>query len=881
MAGESPEKSEQRKSSGEAGPGERDPRLALADRSDQATAVFTLPSDPDASDTPEESVKSKKAEEAEVAEGATEESERPEKSEKSEGSGEGDEPAAADADADDDDNGADGDADDAGDDEGEADDAGDVDGAGVDTATAVYRRTPVAIADDPTAETTAVIPEPPLSAAQKRQEAVDVPAPGSAPEAAPERRTAGSGPRSAGASKGEAESEAESGDGDGSVEDAEPTAQSGSTDTSTTVIRKETAEAARRTDTATTTLRKDGPSWAKGKSAPAKDAAATDAADADAKGESAAEAASKGDGGDGPVDQATAVFAAPRKAPIDSPTTALKLPPARSESYADKDAKDAKGAKKGAEAEAKEAAKKDGGEKDGDESAQDGATKAIAKPDVDPEAKPGAKAAKKASTFVPLRDTDEPKPTPKSTPKPAADASAPAAAASVATPAAAPADLPEAERTTQQPMPPRPPLDLLAELTNTPETPARAALRRVKIWTPLVLLLLIAFAVAQILRPLPEAKLELSGKPTFTIPGSKLTLPFPSDDGQGAVAVEGVGVIGTYGPQKPAPTASVGKVMTAYVILRDRPLKEGEDGPKITVDKQAEEESKRTDTESVAKMREGQEFTQKQMIQMMMIPSGNNAARLLARWDAGSEEAFLKKMNDAAKSLGMTNTNYTDPSGFKKTNTSTPLDQLKLAEAAMKNKVLVSITDSTSVDVPGSDKYRNGNDKALLKDGVDGIKTGSTTPAGGNLLWSFRTEIDGKLHRVNGITMNVQGADALYKKTEKAVDKSIEVITAARAGVDSTAVVKKGQVVGYLDNGFGTRAPVVATQELKAVGWAGLTIDLTLTGPADGELPNKGVAGEVVGEVSIGTGPGRTSAPVALQSDLAEPGFGDKLTRLG
>ncbi|MEU9608845.1 serine hydrolase [Streptomyces sp. NPDC048057] len=880
MAGESPEKSEQRKSSGETAPGERDPRVALTDRSDQATAVFTLPPDPDASDSSEEpeeseeSVKSKKAEGAAGEEGAGEsegaeesatsgkggkpaeaekpagpaEAEKPEKSEK------GDESAAVDAD--------------------DAEVDADSGGAGGDSATAVFRRTPVAAADDPTTETTAVIPEPPLSAAQKRQEAAEVPAPASAPEAAPERRTAGSAPLPAAASKGEAESEAESADDDDADEtEAEPTAQSGSTDTATTVIRKETAEAARRTDTATTTLRKNGPSWAKGKAAPAKGADSdadgpsdSDAAgDADAKGKST----SGDDAGDAPVDQATAVFVAPRKAPIDSPTTALKLPPApRPESDGKTDDAKADAGKDTAKGGKKEAAKKDGA--DADESSQDGVTKAIALPDVKTEAKAEAKpetpSEKKASTFVPLRGTDEAKSTPKSTP----DA-----------PAAAPAGLAEAERTTQQPMPPRPPLDLLAELTNTPETPARAALRRVKIWTPLVLLLMIAFAVAQILRPLPEAELELSGKPTFTVPGSKLTLPFPSDDGQGAVAVEGVGVIGTYGPQKPAPTASVGKVMTAYVILRDRPLKEGEDGPKITVDQQAEEESKRTDTESVAKMKEGQQFTQKQMIQMMMIPSGNNAARLLARWDAGSEEAFLKKMNDAAKSLGMNDTHYTDPSGFKKDNTSTPLDQLKLAEAAMNNKVLVSITDSTSVDVPGSDRYRNGNDKALLKDGVDGIKTGSTTPAGGNLLWSFRTEIDGKLHRVNGITMNVQGADALYKKTEKAINKSIEVITAARAGVDSTTVVKKGQVVGYLDNGFGTRVPVVATQELKAVGWAGLTIDLTLTGPADGDLPNKGAAGEVVGEISMGKGPGRTSAPVALQQDLAEPGFGDKLTRLG
>ncbi|CAM5271078.1 hypothetical protein SALBM217S_03970 [Streptomyces griseoloalbus] len=71
------------------------------------------------------------------------------------------------------------------------------------------------------------------------------------------------------------------------------------------------------------------------------------------------------------------------------------------------------------------------------------------------------------------------------------------------------------ERTTQQPLPPKPPLDLLAELTNTPpppQTPLRTAVRRIKIWTPLVLLLLIVFAVVQNVRPLPAPTLVLTAE---------------------------------------------------------------------------------------------------------------------------------------------------------------------------------------------------------------------------------------------------------------------------------------------------------------------------------------------------------------------------------
>ncbi|MFF7204684.1 serine hydrolase [Streptomyces sp. NPDC008141] len=540
------------------------------------------------------------------------------------------------------------------------------------------------------------------------------------------------------------------------------------------------------------------------------------------------------------VDQPTAVFKAPRKPPVDSPTTALKMPPAPR-----------------------------------------------------PEAAPAP--AERTSTFVPLRVDDgvrtptakraeaiapaAPAKPPAAPDKPAAPAK-PAAAAPAS--AAAPESLTEAERTRQQPMPPLPPLDLLAELTNTPpppQTAVRTVFRRFKIWTPLVVLLLIVFAIAQAVRPLPEPELALSVDPTYTFQGGKLSLPFPGE-GQGAVEVEGVGTIGTYGAQKPAPIASVAKTMTAYVILKNHPITGEEVGPTITVDQQAEDEGRNED-ESTAKVTQGQQFTERQMLQLLMIPSGNNAARLLARWDAKTEAEFVKKMNDAAKELGMTNSTYTDPSGLKATTVSTPLDQLKLAKAVMQNDIFREIVDTPMTTIPGiQGSIRNNNDEALLKDGVGGIKTGSSTPAGGNLLWAANTRVDGKIRRIVGITMGVQNAQILNSKLELAIDHSIKVIEAAQSGVTSATVVKKGAVVGYVDDGFGGRTAVVATKDLKAVGWGGLEIKIAIN-DAGKSLPHTASAGDIVGQVSVGSGTGKVTAPVALQKDLAEPGFGDKLTRIG
>ncbi|MGW3299454.1 serine hydrolase [Streptomyces rubiginosohelvolus] len=505
------------------------------------------------------------------------------------------------------------------------------------------------------------------------------------------------------------------------------------------------------------------------------------------------------------------------------------------------------------------------------------------------ESKPGAKPeseAERTSTFVPLRSDDvrtAPAPRkPETGSESAAGPEAPERTPETASPAAAAPSWAAAERTRQQPLPPKPPLDLLAELTNTPpppETPVRTAVRRVKIWTPLVLLLLIVFAIVQVMRPLPEPSLELTAKPTYTFEGGGTELSWPGQ-GQSAVMVDGVGSLGSEGAQKPAPIASVAKVMTAYVILQGHPLKGDEEGEKITVDQKAEDESKRPD-ESTAPLTKGQELTQRQLLQLLMIPSGNNAARLLARWDAGSEDKFIDKMNGAAKDLGMTGSTYTDPSGLEKTTVSTATDQLKLAQAVMRNDVFRKIVDMPEVEIEGIDGKIYNNNNLLLQPGVSGIKTGSSTPAGGNLLWSANTKVDGKVLWIYGAVMGQQaGTGRVYDSLELSLQNSLKLIRDAQEAATSTTVVKKGDVVGYVDNGFGGQAPVVATKNLKAVGWSGLKVELKVTDNGKG-IDQASKAGTEVGSVTVGTGTGKVTAPVVLQSDLPEAAFGDKMTRIG
>ncbi|MGJ3559994.1 D-alanyl-D-alanine carboxypeptidase family protein [Streptomyces sp. INA 01156] len=449
-----------------------------------------------------------------------------------------------------------------------------------------------------------------------------------------------------------------------------------------------------------------------------------------------------------------------------------------------------------------DAAKKAGKKADKD---ADKATDKAADTDPQPES-----AAERTSKFVPLKDLDDPevRKAPKvgdsvTTALRVPPSASPAPASPVTAPADATRSVPQVgpELTRQQPLPPKPPLDLLAELTNTPpppETPLRTAVRRVKIWTPLAILLVIVFAVVQNMRPLPAPTLELTAEDTHAFGGDQVKLPWP-DEGQGWMSVDGVGAMDHFGEQKPVAIGSVAKTMTAYVILRDHPLKPGEEGPKIEIDPTAEKEGGYDQQgESTLNTVKACDFlTEKQALSAVMIPSANNIARLLARWDAGSEEAFVEKMNATAKELGMTDTTYTDPSGLDKTTVSTAEDQVKLGSAAMRIPAMVAITSVASWTDP-TGKYWSNHNQLPFTIGAIGLKTGNTTAAGGNLLFATHKKVDSQTVTVVGAILGQRKAPSTLDLVN-AVSKT--ALLAAQDVPTSEKILKKGDVVGTSTTG--------------------------------------------------------------------------------
>jgi serine-type D-Ala-D-Ala carboxypeptidase (penicillin-binding protein 5/6) len=234
--------------------------------------------------------------------------------------------------------------------------------------------------------------------------------------------------------------------------------------------------------------------------------------------------------------------------------------------------------------------------------------------------------------------------------------------------------------------------------------------------------------------------------------------------------------------QHAAPIASVAKVMTAYLVLRGHPLGVHDDGPTISLTDAdvADTDSLGLQRESVVPVVAGEELTERQALQALLLPSANNIAAVLARWDSGSAARFVEHMNVTARSLGMTRTRYTDPSGYDDATVSTAADQLRIVERAMGLPMFANIVATASATLPVAGTVHNTN-TLLGHNGFVGVKTGSDNAAGGCFTFRAIRWIDGKRTTITGVVLGQPGYDQIDAGLA-AADAMVDRIAGDRVG---------------------------------------------------------------------------------------------------
>ena len=225
---------------------------------------------------------------------------------------------------------------------------------------------------------------------------------------------------------------------------------------------------------------------------------------------------------------------------------------------------------------------------------------------------------------------------------------------------------------------------------------------------------------------------------------------------------------------KRMPVASLTKVMTAYVVLREAQLSD-------TVTVKAEDVKHATTNGATdAGLRAGERLTVRDLLYGVMLPSGADAANALARVYGPGNAKFVAKMNLAARSLGLADTRYANADGLPKPSPgySTAQDQAKLADIALREPTLRIIASTGRHAVKKSASHRahtwtNSNKLLGKAPGAVGLKTGYTSAAGYCL--SFAADRDG--HRIIGVILGESNADRRFQTATRLLDWASEQTT--------------------------------------------------------------------------------------------------------
>lgn len=207
------------------------------------------------------------------------------------------------------------------------------------------------------------------------------------------------------------------------------------------------------------------------------------------------------------------------------------------------------------------------------------------------------------------------------------------------------------------------------------------------------------------------------------------------------------------------PMASISKLMSAVVAYRYMNLEE-----RVTAGKNDLFLSREDASANI--VHEGDVYTVKDLMRMMLLPSANDAADTLAAHYG--RDAFIEKMNEQAREWGMDDTYYSEPTGLSVANQSTPDDLSILASRVLeKYPAIFEMGNHQSATViektTGAKRTIESTNQFAGKEGFVGGKTGFTNEAEGNLLSVFR--IAG-----NPIAIVVMGTADRFGQTQVLLD---------------------------------------------------------------------------------------------------------------
>ncbi|WP_104191639.1 D-alanyl-D-alanine carboxypeptidase family protein [Cryobacterium sp. Y82] len=401
-----------------------------------------------------------------------------------------------------------------------------------------------------------------------------------------------------------------------------------------------------------------------------------------------------------------------------------------------------------------------------------------------------------------------------------------------------------------------------------------------------VILGLGVYGPATLLGPLPSVTA------TTVIPASTATAPTPpvlSANGASAIAVlaattsaasgttststdststavpEPIAVAGT---AEALPMASIAKVVTALVVLDEKPIVAGESGPVVTLtaaDFQSYLDYDKAGARSVTVFADEQ-WTELEMLQGLLLGSSNNHADSVARWAFGSVDAYVVAANAWLGRNGLTGTAVVDATGLHDASAGTATDLARLAGLAASDPIVSAMLESPASALANRRGVQN-TTSYLPEEGITGISR-SYTDAGG-VCFLFTAEIsDGaSSFTFSGAYIGEPSYDALTADLTA-------LMASARAGVGPLPVLAAGDAYATFESAWGDDASAVVGVSRTRYAWQAASPEAATVTLEDFATARTGAN---IGQVRLTVAGEKLSAALKLDQAINDPGPGWRL----
>ena len=295
----------------------------------------------------------------------------------------------------------------------------------------------------------------------------------------------------------------------------------------------------------------------------------------------------------------------------------------------------------------------------------------------------------------------------------------------------------------------------------------------------------------------------------------------------------------------PIATASLAKMITVQVVLDKYPLKAGESGPTITMTN--DDESRYwwavNNGGSNARVIAGEQITERQLLEGILLVSANNMADSLAIWAFGSIDGYHQAARQWLNKNNLANTIVGgDASGFSSETKSTPTDLCKIMLLATKQPALVEILSANTATLPTGEVLQSTN-RLLGQNGIFAGKTGYTDEAGRGLMVASHQQIGNVQLTTAAISLSNDSYDAAFDTTNQLV--------LALANDLQVYSIAKGEPIGEISSLWGSQTDLSVNHTVVIPYWSDQppTIKLSINRQITDSLsPNT-----IIGTLQIGT----------------------------